>query len=110
MAYGVIDKSLELQIADIVQRTLDDHYQGALTFGPIRVQETDDMVTGEWYLHIYIVVDGDYELLHHDRWNGLLPRHIEPDLKAIGVDQFVLHSFVGKYEWPWFSKAKGFDC
>ena len=24
MAYGVIDKTLELQIADIVQRTLDD--------------------------------------------------------------------------------------
>ena len=109
MAYGVIDKSLELQITDIVQRALDEHYQGALTFGPIRVQETDDMVTGEWYLHIYIVVDGDYELLYHDRWNGLLPRHIEPDLRAIGVTQFVLHSFVGKEEWPWFHKAKGFD-
>ena len=34
MTTGAIDKSLELQIADIVQRTLDDHYQGTLTFGP----------------------------------------------------------------------------
>ena len=109
MAHGVIDKFLELQIADIVQRTLDEHYQGALTFGPIRVQETDDMVTGEWYLQIYIVVDGDYELLYHDRWNGSLPRHIEPELRAIGVTQFVLHSFVGKEEWPWFHKAARLD-
>ena len=77
MAFGALDKTLEQQIVDIVQRTLDDHYQGTLTFGPIRVQETDDMVTGEWYLHIYIVVDGDYQLLH-DRWSGLLPWHIEP--------------------------------
>ena len=110
MAYGVIDQSLEQQIANIVQRTLDEHCQGALAFGSIRVQEMDDMVTGEWYPHTYIVVDGDYDLLYHDRWNGLLPRHIEPDRKAIGVTQFVNHSFVSKYQWPWFSKAKGFDC
>ena len=108
MTIGVIDKSLELQIADIVQRTLDDHYQGALTFGPIRVQETDDMVTGERYLHVYIVVDGDYQLLH-DLWSGLLFSHIEPDLQAIGVTQFVLHSFVPKSDWSWFHKAQGLD-
>ena len=109
MAYGVIDKTLEQQIADIVQRALDDRYQGALAFGPIRVREEDDPVTGEWFLHIYIVVDGDYELLYRDRWNGLLPVHIEPDLHAIGVAQFALHSFVGKYEWPWFHKEAGLD-
>ena len=108
MARGVIDKTLELQIADIAQRTLDDH-QGALTLGPIRVRETDDMVTGEWYLHIYIVVDGDYELLYHDLWNGSLPLHIEPELRAIGVTQFVLHSLVGKEEWTWFHKAARLD-
>ena len=108
MAYGVIDKTLEQQIADIVQRTLDDHYQGALTFGPIRVEETDDMVTGEWYLHIYIVVDGNYELLH-DHWSGLFSWHIESDLKAIGVTQFVLHSFISKDDGTWFHKAQHLD-
>ena len=108
MAFGALDKTLEQQIVDIVQRTLDDHYQGTLTFGPIRVQETDDMVTGEWYLHIYIVVDGDYQLLH-DRWSGLLPWHIEPDLRAIGVNQFVIHSFIARDEWTWFHKAQRLD-
>ena len=106
MAYGVIDKTLEQQIADIVQRTLDDHYQGALTFGPIRVQETDDMVTGEWYLQIFIVVDGDYQLLG-DGWSWGLGHHIEPELLAIGVTQYVLPNYISKDEWTWFHKAQG---
>ena len=109
MAYGIIDKTLEQQIADIVQRTLDDHYQGALTFGPIRVEEIDDMVTGEWYLQIYIVVDGDYGLVS-DLWDWKLTKRIEPDLQAIGVTQFILNSFVTKDEWAWLSKERGFDC
>lgn len=108
MTISAIDKSLELQIADIVQRALDEHYQGALTFGPIRVEEKDDMVTGEWYLQIYIVVDGDYGLLR-DNWSWRLSSLIEPDLQTIGVTQFVIHSFIAKDEWAWFHKAKGFD-
>ena len=106
MTTGAIDKTIERQIADIVQRTLDDHYQGALTFGPIRVRETDDMVTGEWYLQIYIVVDGDYQLLS-DRWSWRLNWHIEPDLQAIGVNRFVLARYIAKSEWSWFHKAAG---
>ena len=108
MAYGVIDKTLEQQIADIVQRTLDDHYQGALTFGPIRVQETDDVVTGEWYLQIFIVVDGDYSLLS-DLWGWKLTSRTEPDLKAIGVTQFVLPRYISRDDWGWFHKAEGLD-
>ena len=108
MTTGAIDKSLELQIADIVQRTLDDHYQGTLTFGPIRVEEKDDMVTVELYLQIYIVVDGDFELLR-DLWGWKLSSRIAPDLLAIGVNQFVTPSFITQDEWTWFHKAKGFD-
>jgi len=108
MTIGQVDKALENQIADIVQRTLDDHYQGALTFGPIRVQETDDMVTGEWYLQIFVVVDGDYQLLV-DGWSWGLYHHIEPELQAIGVNQYVLPRYIAKSEWTWFQKAKGFD-
>lgn len=108
MAYGVIDKTLEQQIADIVQRTLDDHYQGALTFGPIRVQETDDMVTGEWYLQIFIVVDGEYQLLA-DGWSWGLGYHIESDIQAIGVTQHVLPRYIHKDDWGWFHKAEGLD-
>ncbi|MCY4415971.1 MAG: hypothetical protein OXE87_06650 [Chloroflexi bacterium] len=108
MTTGTIDKSLELQIADIVQRTLDDHYQGALTFGPIRVQETDDMVTGEWYLQIFIVVDGDYQLLA-DQWSWRLYHHIEPELQAISVTQYVLPRYIPKNDWGWFHEAEGLD-
>ena len=108
MTTGQIDKTLEQQIAAIVQRTLDDHYQGTLTFGPIRVEETDDMVTGEWYLQIYIVVDGDYGLLTDVHGWKLFPL-IKADLSDIGVNQFVSPSFIPKGEWTWFSKARGFD-
>ena len=108
MAFGVIDKTLEQQIADIVQRTLDDHYQGALTFDPISVEETDDMATGEWYLQIFIVVDGDYQLLA-DGWSWRLYRHIEPKLLAIGVTQYVLPRYVSRDDWTWFHEAVGLD-
>ena len=51
MTIGVIDKSLEQQIADIVQRALDDHYQGSMTFGRIRVQEMANAETWlRWHL------------------------------------------------------------
>ena len=108
MVLGRIDKTLEMQIADIVQQTLDDHYRGALTFGPIRVQETDDMVTGEWYLQVFIVVDGDYELAR-DLWGWKLTSRIEPDLETIGVTQYVLPRYIPKDDWAWFSKAQGLD-
>lgn len=106
MAHGVIDKTLEQQIADIVQRTLDDHYQGALTFGPIRVLEISDAVTGERYLQIYIVVDGDYGLLDY-RWSWSLHWHIESKLQAIGVMQFTLPRYIPESDWSWFHKAEG---
>ena len=109
MVIGAVDKALESQIADIVQRTLDEHYQGALTFGPIRVEEKDDMVTGEWYLHVYIVVEGDYQLLA-DVLGWKLTSRIAPDLATVGVTQYVANSFITKDEWTWFRKAKGFDC
>ncbi len=108
MVIGQLDKALEKQIADIVQRTLDDHYQGALTFGPIRVQETDDMVTGEWYLQVFIVVDGDYELVR-DLWGWKLTSRIEPDLATVGVTQFILPRYIPKEDWGWFHKAEGLD-
>ena len=108
MTIGQVDKTLEKQIADIVKHTLDDHYQGSLTFGPIRVEETDDMVTGEWYPQIFVVVDGDYQLLA-DQWSWRLYHHIVPELGTIGVTQYVLPRYIPKDDWAWFSKAEGLD-
>ena len=108
MTTGYVEKSLAAQIADVVQRTLDDHYQGTLTFGPIRVQETDDMVTGEWYLQIFIVVHGDYQLLA-DGWSWRLFGHIEPELRAMGVTQYVLPRYIPWDDWGWFHKAERLD-
>lgn len=108
MTIGQVDKTLEKQIADIVKHTLDDHYQGSLTFGPIRVEETDDMVTGEWYPQIFVVVEGDYEMVR-DLWGWKLTSRIEPNLAAIGVTQYVLPRYIPKEDWAWFSKAEGLD-
>ena len=108
MTTGYFEKSVELQIANIVQRALDDHYQGKLTFGPIRVEEIDDMVTGEWYLQIFVVVDGDYTLLT-DGWSWRLYHQIEPEIRAIGVTQYVIPRYIPKDDWAWFSKAERLD-
>lgn len=106
MTTVIIDKTLEQQIADIVQHTLDDHYQGALTFGPIRVKEVRDPVNGEPYLDIFIVVDGDYTLLY-PLWSATLGDVIEPDLRAIGVTQATLPRYIPKSDWTWLHKAEG---
>lgn len=107
MAYGVIDKTLEQQIADVVQSALDGHYQGELTFGPIRVLEEDGYL-GRRRLTIYIVFDGDFDLLC-PRWDSgaLLPEHILPNLSFLGITQDTNHAFIPKSEWPWFHKELG---
>lgn len=109
MTIGAIDRSLELQIADIVQRTLDDHYQGALTFGPIRAQEEGGF-GGKRRLNIYIVCDGDYDLLY-PWWDSgaLLPEHLLPNLRPYGIEQDTNLCFVPKNDWKWFHKAQGLD-
>ena len=108
MTTGYVEKSVELQIADIVHRALNEKFPGAMNFGPTRVKEEDDL-DGELYLHIYTVCDGKAYMLD-PIWTSMIPRHIEPELRAIGVTQRVIHSFVGDYEWDWFRKAAGLDC
>ncbi len=108
MTTGYVERSVELQIAAIVQRALEERFGEFMAFGPIRVKEKDDL-DGELYLHIYIVCDGDYDRLDY-YWTGVLGRHIRSQLQAIGVTQRVVHSFIDITEWPWFSKAQGFDC
>ena len=107
MTMGYVEKSVELQIADIVIRTLNEKFPGAMNFGPTRVKEEDDL-DGSLYLHIYTVCDGEVHLLD-PLWTSMLPMHIEPELEAIGVTQRVIHSFVGHDEWDWFHKAVGLD-
>ena len=108
MTTGYVERTVELQIAAIVQRALEERFGEFMAFGPIRVKEKDDL-DGELYLHIYIVCDGDYDRLDY-YWTGILDGHIEPELRAIGVTQRSVHSFIDISEWPWFSKAQGFDC
>lgn len=107
MTTGYVEKSVELQIADIVRRQLEERFGGFMSFGPVRVRERDDL-DGEMYLHIYIVCDGDYARLDY-YWLGVLDGHIEPELRAIGVTQRTVHSIIDRSEWPWFYKAQGFD-
>ena len=107
MTTGYVEKSVELQIADIVNRALNERFPGVMNFGQTRVKEKDEL-NGELYLHIYTVCDGEVHLLD-PLWTSMLPMHIEPELEAIGVTQRVIHSFVGHDEWDWFHKAVGLD-
>ena len=109
MTTGQIDETLEQQIAAIVQRTLDDHYQDLMTFGPIRFQTEADSF-GKPVLNIYIVFDGDEDLLY-PRWDSgaLLPEHILPCLSPFGITQRANYWFVHYQDWKWLHKAKGLD-
>ena len=109
MTTGYVEKSVELQIADIARRALDAHYQGELVFGPIRTQAENGR-DGSLCLTVYIVFDGDEDMLY-PRWDSgaLLPEHILPDLALFGITTDTRYAFIPRKDWAWFHKAQGLD-
>lgn len=84
--------------ADLAARYSDDEF----TFDPIRVitdvDEWGPHATGEEYLRIMIVFDGDQKHLDPS-WTVGMVRRIRPKLYEAGVALFPNLSFAEKSEW-----------
>ena len=89
-------------VKSIVRETIEERFAGEFVFDPIRVipmvDEWGPDATGETYLRIYIVFDGDQKKLD-PAWTGSLVRRIEPKLIAAGIEEFLSFSWVAKSEW-----------
>lgn len=90
------------KIAEIVKETLEERFADDFVFDPVLVMPAIDEYgdgSGEPYLQIMIVFDGDQKLLDPGWTSGLI-RRIRPKLIEAGVEEFPSPSFITKAEWP----------
>ena len=89
-------------VKNIVRATIEERFAGEFVFDPIRVipmvDEWGPDATGETYLSIIIVFDGDQKNLDPG-WTSTLIRRIEPKLIEAGIEEFPSPTWVEKSEW-----------
>ena len=85
------------EVAELVKNDLEGHFGDVFTFDPIVVIPKIDHDDYE-YLHIYIVFDGDFDLLE-TRWTMKLYTRIGPRLQEMGIMEYTSESYVEKSEW-----------
>ena len=85
------------EVANIVRQTLEEKFGDLLVFDPIEVIPKIDL-DGDEYLHIYMVYDGDRDLLD-TAWLLGFYGLIQPKLVELGVEGIPSKSFVEKSDW-----------
>ena len=89
---------IKAHVKDILMEgLLDGKYQDLFVFGPIDVEERADH-EGRFYLHVYVVFDGDESQLDPD-WTSTLTTRIRPELIRRGLPVVLSKSFVAKSDW-----------
>lgn len=83
------------QVESITLKALYERYPEGFVFDPIIITRETDYLTGEEYMEIRIVFDGDCKKLDPG-WS--LYRRIEPGLLEMGFD--------GLPSWSYFKKSK----
>lgn len=94
-----LTKEVKQQVIGMVREYLNDKFgdDDPMVFDPIVIDlryDPDD----EPYLHIYVVYDGDQDLLE-PLWTADLTGYLWPRLEAIGIPELPNKSFVEKSEW-----------
>lgn len=84
------------QVERITLKALYEKYPEGFVFDPIIITRETDYITGEAYLEIQVVYDGDYKNLDPG-WS--LYRRIEPGLLEMGYDDIPSWLFCEKSEW-----------
>lgn len=86
------------EVAELVKNDLEGHFGDDFVFDPIEIVPKIDH-DGDEYLHIYVVFDGDQNLLD-SRWTSGLTGRIGPAMRKMGVMSIPNDSYVEKSEWP----------
>ena len=85
------------EAGELVKNDLEGHFGDAYVFDPIVVIPKIDHDEVE-YLHIYIVFDGDFDLVK-SRWLDNVYTRISPRLLEMGIMSYTSESYVEKSEW-----------
>lgn len=97
LSFPDFTEETEQEVVAIVRKELDERFPKGFTFDTIYVEPRADY-DGDRFLQLYIVFDGDDDLLDPDLTSTLLGR-IQPQLTALGIGYFFIKSFVEKSEW-----------
>ena len=94
-----LTKEVKQQVIDLVRADLSEKFgpDDPIVFDPIIIDlrfDPDD----EPYLHIYVVYDGDDDLME-PLWTADLPGRLWSKLTAMGIPELPGKSFVEKSEW-----------
>jgi hypothetical protein len=94
-----LTKEVKQRVIDLVRADLAEKFgpEDPIVFDPIVIDPRLDP-DGEEYLHIYVVYDGDQELLE-PLWTADLIGRMWPKLIAMGIPELPGKSFVEKSEW-----------
>lgn len=95
----MIDATVPEKVVVIVKNILDKRFGDVdgLTIEQVKVIPKIDH-DGDDYLDIYVIFDGDQELLDPG-WTSTLSRRIAPQLMELGVESPPSRSFVEKSDW-----------
>ena len=97
--------SVKEQVAAIYRKHLDDKFGDQIAFDEIRVVPRLDH-WGDEYLQIYMVFDGDGDLLDPHWMNGFY-WELRPELLALGVISIPTDSYIDKAEIaPWTDEER----
>ena len=85
------------EVAELVKNDLEGHFGDTFVFDPIVVIPKIDHDEVE-YLHIYIVFDGDFDLVK-SRWLDNVYTRMRARLLELGIMSYTSESYVEKSEW-----------
>ncbi len=89
------------KVKEIVKEDLEGHFKDKFVFDPIVVEPAVDEFgdgTGETYLNVLIVFDGNQDDLDPEWTSGLIGR-VSDKLIAADIQEFPCPSFIKKSEW-----------
>lgn len=105
---GMITKEQAGKIKEIVKDILDERFKDQFVFDPIVVRGAFDYCDNTEYIRIYIVYDGDQDLLDPG-WTAGFACLLIPKLKALGIDDFPVKSFVDREAWDAVQRGQYFE-
>ena len=105
-----INPERDEKVIAIVRKFLNERFtEDEFVFDPIVVIPTYDEwgphATGELYLNILVVFDGDQKNLEV-RWTGELIGQVREKLLDLDIEEWPSFSWIAKSEWPWLEKRQ----
>ena len=103
-----INRERDDNLKSIVRGFIDERFaEDEFTFDPIVVIPTYDEwgphATGELYLRVIVVYDGDRKNLDV-HWTGMLIGRVRDKLLGAGYEEWPSFSWAPKHEWRWLEK------